>query len=145
MNPTAPRNRSNLCVSAVLVARGFSSLMHIPPAVLGGFVVVLSVLGAYGVRNNIADVYMCVAFGILGYYMTRYYFPAPPLVLGVILGPLAERYFMTSLANYDNQLTIFLTRPISATIIVLALLFILWAFLPEMKRTVLRRKAATLN
>jgi putative tricarboxylic transport membrane protein len=102
----------------------------VPPTVLGAFIVVLSVVGAYGVRNNIADVYICLAFGVLGYLMKHFSFPSAPLVLGVILGPLAERYFMTSMANYDNDPTIFLTRPISGGIMTFAALFILWALMP---------------
>ena len=131
---------ANLCMigAGVLVARGFASLMKVPPTVLGAFIVVLSVVGAFGVRNNIADVYICLSFGVIGYLMKRYDFPSAPLVLGVILGPLAERYFMTSLANYDNDLTIFFTRPISATILGFAGLFVLWALVPDMKGKVMR-------
>lgn len=126
---------ANLCMigAGALVARGFSSLMRVPPTVLGAFIVVLSVVGAYGVRNNIADVYICLSFGVIGYLMKRFDFPSAPLVLGVILGPLAERYFMTSLANYDDQLSIFVTRPISASILGFAGLFVLWALVPDMR------------
>ena len=131
---------ANLCMIAAgaLVARGFASLMKVPPTILGAFIVVLSVVGAFGVRNNIADVYICLSFGVLGFLMKRYEFPSAPLVLGVILGPLAERYFMTSLANYDNDLTIFFTRPISGTILALAALFVLWALVPDIKGKVYR-------
>ncbi len=131
---------ANLCMigAGVVVARGFASLMKVPPTVLGAFIVVLSVVGAFGVRNNIADVYICLSFGVLGYLMKRFDFPSAPLVLGVILGPLAERYFMTSLANYDDDLTIFFTRPISATILAFAGLFVLWALVPDVKSKLTR-------
>ena len=131
---------ANLCMigAGATVARGFSFLMKVPPTVLGAFIVVLSVVGAFGVRNNIADVYICLSFGVIGYLMNRFSFPSAPLVLGVILGPLAERYFMTSLANYDNDLTVFFTRPISATILALASLFVLWALIPNIQSKLLR-------
>jgi putative tricarboxylic transport membrane protein len=116
------------------VARGFAQLMRIPPAVLGAFIVVLSVIGAFGVRNNIFDVHVCLLFGVVGLVMKRFDFPSAPLVLGVILGPLAERYFLTSLANYDDRLSVFLTRPISATILLMALGFLAWAMWPRMTR-----------
>ncbi|MDH4134500.1 MAG: tripartite tricarboxylate transporter permease, partial [Gammaproteobacteria bacterium] len=123
---------ANICMILVgsLVARGFAHLMKVPPAILSGFIVVLSVLGAFGVRNNIFDVYVCIVFGVIGYVMKLYKFPTAPLVLGVILGPLAERYMLTSLANYDNNLAIFVERPISFGILFLAVLFILWVFTP---------------
>ena len=127
-----------MIVAGVLVARGFANLMKIPPTILGAFIVILCVVGAYGVRNNIVDVYICLAFGLIGYFMKRYGFPSAPLVLGVILGPLAERYFMTSLANYDDDLTIFFTRPISGTILAIAALFVAWALLPDLKGRVRR-------
>lgn len=130
---------ANLCMigAGALVARSFASLMRVPPTILGAFIVVLSVVGAYGVRNNIADVYICLVFGVIGYLMKRFDFPSAPLVLGVILGPLAERYLMTSLANYDDDPTIFFTRPISATILGFACLFVLWALIPGIKERVL--------
>jgi putative tricarboxylic transport membrane protein len=134
-----------MIAAGVLVARGFSSLMKVPPTILGAFIVILSVLGAYGVRNNIFDVYVCLIFGVIGYIMKVVKFPTAPLVLGVILGPLAERYFMTSLANYDNDLTIFFTRPISATILAFATLFVLWALIPELKRNLASRRTPVLQ
>jgi putative tricarboxylic transport membrane protein len=122
-----------MIIAGSLVARGFSHLMKVPPAVLSGFIVVLSVLGAFGVRNNIFDVYVCIIFGVIGYFMKLYKFPAAPLVLGVILGPLAERYFLTSLANYDNNLAIFVQRPISLGILMFAVMFLLWVLTPDLK------------
>jgi len=123
-----------MIVAGFAVARGFAQLMRIPPAILGAFIVVLSVIGAFGVRNNVFDIYVCLAFGVAGYVMKRCGFPSAPLVLGVILGPLAERYFLTALANYDNQLSIFLTRPISATILAMAAGFLIWAMWPTIRR-----------
>lgn len=113
--------------------------MRTPPSILAAFIIVLSVVGAFGVRNNIFDVYVCLAFGVLGWGMKRIGFPSAPLVLGVILGPLAERYFLTSMANFKQDWTVFFTRPISATILGLALIFILWSLAPSIKGVMRRR------
>ncbi|MGB7205493.1 MAG: tripartite tricarboxylate transporter permease [Anderseniella sp.] len=120
------------------VAQLFSTLMRTPPSILAAFIVVLSVVGAYGVRNNIFDVYVCLAFGVLGWGMKRIGFPSAPLVLGVILGPLAERYFLTAMASSHQDWTVFFTRPISATILGLALVFVLWSLAPGIKRVLKR-------
>lgn len=125
--------------AGMIVSRGFATIMKVPPTVLGAFIVVLSVVGAYGVRNNIADVYICLGFGVLGYVMKHFSFPSAPLVLGIILGPLAERYFMTALANYDNDPTIFFTRPISGSIMAFSMLFIVWALVPGIGGMLIRR------
>ena len=122
-----------MVVVSAAVARGFGMLMRVDATIICAFIVVFSVVGAFGVRNNIADVFICMAFGILGFYMKRFGFPAAPLVLGVILGPLAEGYLMTSMANYHDDLTIFFTRPKSAVLMAFAFLFILWALSPELK------------
>jgi putative tricarboxylic transport membrane protein len=121
-----------MIVAAIGVAQVFSTLMRTPPAILAAFIVVLSVIGAYGVRNNIFDVYVCLpSASSAGHEAHR--LPAAPMVLGVILGPLAERYFMTSLANYGQDWTVFFTRPISGTIFSLAALFALWSLYPGLK------------
>lgn len=122
-----------MILAAVGVARAFATLMRVPPAILGAFIVVLSVLGAYGVRNNIVDVYTCPGFGVVGFVFKRIDFPTPPLILGVILGPLAERYFLTSMINYGNDWTIFFTRPISGTILAVAFLFLAWSLWPLLR------------
>ena len=133
---------ANLLMIAVglLVARAFAMIMRIPPVLLFGFIVVLCLVGAFGVRNNIADVYICIGFGILGYVLRRFGIPAAPLILGVILGPLAERYFLTSMISYDNQFTIFFVRPLSATILALALTFLLWSLWPTIRGVIHRHR-----
>ncbi len=57
-----------MILASVLVARGFGTLMRTNPAIICAFIIVFSLVGAFGVRNNIADVYICIAFGILGFY-----------------------------------------------------------------------------
>lgn len=131
---------ANLLMIAVgvLVARAFALLMKIPPVLLFGFIVVLCLVGAFGVRNNMADVYICIGFGVLGYLLRRFGVPSAPLILGVILGPLAERYFLTSMISYDNQISIFFTRPLSAAIMALSLMFLLWSLWPNLRKLITR-------
>lgn len=128
----------------MLVARGFAYLMRVPPAILFVFIIVLSVVGAFGVRNNIADVYICIAFGVLGYFMKRFGVPTAPLILGVILGPLAERYYLTSMASNQNDLTVFFTRTISGGIMLFTFCMLLWSLWPGV-RDLLRARAARRN
>lgn len=128
-----------MIVAGVVVARGFSMILKVPPAVVGAGIIVMSIVGAYGVRSNIFDVYVCLFFGLVGYVMKRTDFPSAPLVLGVILGPLAEGYFMTSLANYDNDLSTFVTRPISGSILAFSVLFVAWAVVPDLLKKLKRR------
>ncbi len=127
-----------MIAAGIGVAQIFSTLMRTPPAILAAFIIILSVIGAYGVRNNVFDIYVCLAFGVLGWGMKRIGFPSAPLVLGVILGPLAERYFLTSMASSHGDWTVFVTRPISGFILLLALLFVVWTLWGPIRTSVLR-------
>jgi len=63
-----------------------------------------------------------VAFGVVGYFFDRIKFPIAPLVLGTILGPLAETSFMTTMISFQNDWTIFFTRPISGVLMAVTII-----------------------
>lgn len=90
---------------------------------------------AFALRNDLADVSLTMLFGVLGFVMRRYDLPVPPLVMGVILGPMAEAYFLTSMVSSGNDLTVFLTRPVSAVVLAASVLLVAWPL-------VRRRRAA---
>jgi putative tricarboxylic transport membrane protein len=66
-----------------------------------------------------------IGFGVLGYLFERWKFPVAPLVLGVILGPLAEESFKNSMISFSNDWTVFFTRPIAGTMMTLTILVLL--------------------
>ncbi len=125
---------ANVLMVAVglLAARGFASLMRLPAAVLGAFIIALCFVGAFALRNNLADVWLTMGFGVLGFVMRRYALPIPPLILGLILGPLAEQYFLTSMVSYQNDLGVFFTRPVSAILLVASLLLLTWPLIQSL-------------
>jgi putative tricarboxylic transport membrane protein len=104
----------------------FATLMKVPAPILNTFIVVFCFLGAYALHNDMADVWLTMLFGILGFFMRRYDLPIPPLVMGIILGPMAEQFFLTSMIANQNDPTVFVTRPVSAAILSIAALMIGW-------------------
>lgn len=86
-------------------------------------------MGAYGLRNNIFDMWLMAIFGIVGYLMRRYNLPIPPMILGLILGPLAEDYFLTSVTSSGEDPLVFFTRPISGILMVISLFIFFWLFI----------------
>jgi putative tricarboxylic transport membrane protein len=68
-------------------------------------------------------------FGIVGYFMRRYDLPSPPMILGLILGPLAEKYFLTSMIGAENDFSIFFRRPVSGSIMVISIALLIMPFL----------------
>jgi putative tricarboxylic transport membrane protein len=111
-----------MCLIGYFAAKVLVKVLDFPEAVVSAYVVMCCFLGAFAARNNVTDLWLLASFGILGYLFERFRFPITPLVLGVILGPLAETNFMTTMVSYNNDWTIFFTRPISGTIMVLAII-----------------------
>lgn len=104
-------------------------VLDFPEAVVSAFVMMLCFVGALSIRNNITDLYLMIGFGVLGYLLEKFRFPIAPLVLGAILGPLAEESFMNTMISFGNDWTVFFTRPISGTIMAAVALAILVPFL----------------
>jgi putative tricarboxylic transport membrane protein len=126
-----------ILANVVMIALGFGAalsfamLMRVPAAILNTFIVVFCFLGAFALRNDVADVWLTMLFGVLGFFMRRYDLPIPPLVMGIILGPMAEQYFLTSMVSHGNDLTVFFTRPVSASVLLLSAALVVW---PLVKR-----------
>ena len=95
------------------------------------FVLTLVFIGTYMLRVNILDVGVAILAGIFGFMMRRYGFPLITIAIGFILGPLAERSFLQSMQMSDGSILVFVTRPISAVLVALALLTLI---LPLVKK-----------
>jgi putative tricarboxylic transport membrane protein len=117
-----------------LAALSFATLMKVPAPILNTFIVVFCFIGAYALRNDMADVWLTMLFGVLGFFMRRYDLPIPPLVMGVILGPMAESYFLTSMVANAGDLSVFVTRPVSAVVLALAALMLVWPLVKSARR-----------
>jgi putative tricarboxylic transport membrane protein len=84
-------------------------------------VLVLAIVGVYSFRNTVLDVLVMFTFAVLGFFMKKYDFPQAPVVLGLILGDRAEISLRQSLTISQNDPSIFFTQPISAVLLITAL------------------------
>ncbi|MBI4735378.1 MAG: tripartite tricarboxylate transporter permease [candidate division NC10 bacterium] len=100
----------------------WASMLRVPYRILMPLIVTISAVGVFATDNNIFDMWVMFAFGIIGYLMRKLEFPAAPAVLGLVLGPLVERSLRQSLTISHGDLSIFFTRPISALLTICALL-----------------------
>ncbi|KJS01978.1 MAG: hypothetical protein VR68_04055 [Peptococcaceae bacterium BRH_c4a] len=124
-----------MAVIGMAVSRHIAKLTNINIGILAPVIVTLTVIGSYALGNNIYDVWTMVAFGILGYFMKNHGYHPAALVLGLILGPMAEKGFRQSLVlSNGNLLEYFFTRPISVTLIVLIVLTMVGPLLMEKRR-----------
>ena len=116
----------------------WAQLIRVPYPYLAPGIMVLCLIGAYGIRNSFFDVGVAFAMGILGYVMRKLEYPAAPVVLALILSPMMEDALRQSLTISKGALAIFVTRPISLTLLVLAAVSVLLALYARRKG----RKAA---
>jgi putative tricarboxylic transport membrane protein len=100
-------------------------ILKIPYHFLFSLILLLCVIGSYITNNSIYDVIIMAVFGLIGYLMKKLDYEAAPLVLALVLGPMMEKAFQRSLMISDGALNIFVTRPISGTFLIVAVLILL--------------------
>ena len=104
------------------------ALLRIPFAWMYPAILVFVALGVYSVNNNTFDIYSVAALGIMGYVLMVLKFEPAPLLLGYILGPMLEEYLRRALLISRGDPSIFIDRPISATLLAFTAALLVWAF-----------------
>lgn len=110
---------SLIIATAVMLAmeyfglRVFAKLLSVPKHILLPVIFSLCVVGAYGLNNRLFDVWVVLFFGVIGFVLTKLKFPTSPMILGIILGPMAETGFRRGLQLNDGLFLPFFARPIA--------------------------------
>jgi len=115
----------------------FIWVLKLPFTILAPIIFVLCVIGGYVPTQDMHDVWLMLIFGVVGYLMRKLDYPMAPAVLAIVLGPLAEPALRQSLIGSQGDVMIFFERPISGTIMVFAIFFLV---LPLAKVVKDRRK-----
>jgi putative tricarboxylic transport membrane protein len=112
-------------------------VLSIPRDLLYAGILVFATLGAYSLHQSWVDLLTLYVFGLLGFAMRRWDIPVGPAVIGLILGPLAETQFRRALSISQGDATVFVTHPISATLLAITVLLIVlpWLFRRVKTRT----------
>jgi len=100
-------------------------LLKVPYRILMPLILLFCLIGAYSINNNVTDVIIMIIFGIVGYILRKFGYEPAPLILAFILGPMLETAFRQSLIMGDGRFGIFVERPISAVILVIAVLVVI--------------------
>lgn len=103
----------------------FAKIIHIPQELLTALLMVICCAGAFAVANSSFEVHIMLIFGVIAYFLNKFDFPSVPIVLGMVLGPIAESNLRNSLALSNGSLLIFLKRPISLIFIILTFVLII--------------------
>ena len=118
-------------------------VLAIPKPWLYSGILIFATLGAYSLHQSVVDLVTLYVFGLLGFAMRRWGFPVAPAVIGLILGPLAETQFRRALSISQGDASVFLTQPISASLLALtvALVVVPWIVRARRKRAAVRSPA----
>jgi putative tricarboxylic transport membrane protein len=101
-----------------------ASLLRFPYYILYPVILVLCVIGGYSLNGAYFDLWLLFGFGVAGLFLRKLDFPPAPAILGVVLGPLIEASLRQSLAMSQGSWEIFISRPISAVLVVVLMLIL---------------------
>jgi putative tricarboxylic transport membrane protein len=111
-------------------------ILKVPYPILFPLILIFCVIGSYSLNNSVMEVLIMIFFGFVGYMLKKFDYEAAPLILSLVLGPRLESSLRRSLLMQQGDLTIFLTRPISAVFLVIAVILIFLPLLPKIRKKV---------
>ncbi|HJW48135.1 MAG TPA: tripartite tricarboxylate transporter permease, partial [Candidatus Limnocylindria bacterium] len=103
-------------------------LLDIPKPLLFAGITVISAVGVYSLNRNAFDLAVVFVLGVMGFLMKRYEFPLAPVILGIVLGPLIDNNLRRGMIMTDGNFIALLTRPGTAAILAVAVLFLVLPF-----------------
>jgi len=123
------------------------SLLKVPYRILYPCILLFCVIGVYSINNNAFDAILTALFGLFGYILVKTESEPAPMLLGYILGPLMEENLRRAMLLARGDFFVFFQRPISATLLIVAILLLLFVLLPETaeRRSLWRSKRGTAN
>jgi putative tricarboxylic transport membrane protein len=109
-------------------------VLEIPRPLLYAGILVFATLGAFSLHQSVVDLATLYVFGLLGFMIRRWGFPVAPAVIGLILGPLAESQLRRALAISQGDPSVFVTQPISATLLAITAAVLVFPLLMRLRR-----------
>ncbi|TDL77904.1 tripartite tricarboxylate transporter permease [Peribacillus frigoritolerans] len=103
----------------------FAKIIQTPKKYLIPIIVAISIFGVYAVQVSVYDLLLLLACGVLGYFLTKNDYPIAPLVLGLVLGPMIENNMRRALTISNGEYSIFFSRPLSISFLILTALWLL--------------------
>jgi putative tricarboxylic transport membrane protein len=102
-----------ILIYGLTLTRLLTKILQFPQTLIMPVVLVLCVVGSFAIAQRLFDIYVMLAFGVIGFALRQLNFPMAPLVLGIVLGDILEKNLRRGLVLQDGDLTPFFTRPIS--------------------------------
>lgn len=109
-------------------------LLKVPYAILFPLILIVCLIGSFSLNYSVFDIWMMGIFGIVGYGLRKLKFELTPLVLAFVLGPLCEDKLRQALLIHHGDISVFLTRPISAIFVAIALALVVLQLVPALRK-----------
>ncbi|SEM43626.1 TctA family transporter [Bosea lupini] len=117
-------------------------VLSVPRRVLMPIILLFAIVGSYAINNSLFDVGVMLAFGVLAFVLEENDFPVAPVILGVVLGPLLEEYFINSMIKSDGRLIGLVDRPIAAVLAAITIGIIGWTIIASIRASSRTEKLA---
>ncbi|MGH7887181.1 MAG: tripartite tricarboxylate transporter permease, partial [Candidatus Binatia bacterium] len=109
-------------------------VLKIPYSILFTLIFLFCLIGVYSLNNNVVEIFIMIAFGIIGFLMRKAGFEGAPFILALVLGPIMETSLRQSLIISRGSFAIFYNRPVAAILLLLSVTFLLTSIVPAFKR-----------
>ena len=123
-----------LCLGGALATRVFAQFQRLPGVLLVPSILILMCVGVYVINGRPVDLWIMLLAGIAGYFLEKVNVPLAPIILGMILGPMAEQSVRRALLISRGDATELVTRPISAVLAIATVLVILWPIFKALRQ-----------
>ncbi len=110
------------------------TLLRVPYRLLFPSIIVFCCIGIYSINNSPTDVMISAMYGVVGYWLIKHDFEAAPMLLGFVLGPLMEENLRRAMLIARGDATVFFTRPISGVLLGIAIMLLVLALLPMIRK-----------
>jgi putative tricarboxylic transport membrane protein len=124
-------------VTLLFSTKYIAKMIYIPNRFLGAFIMILSFVGVYSIRNSLADCVFAVVFGYIGYILRRLDWPLVPVVLGLVLGSIIIERLSAGAGQVKSAIDL-INRPVSGTLFVVIMMvigFIIWTSIKNRNET----------
>jgi len=128
-----------MCICGFAGIRLFSLVLKVPKQILTPAIFALCIIGSFAMKNSLFDVWVMLIAGVVGYFLSKLKVPTSPAILGLILGPMAEKNFRTALLKSGGDPSVFFSTVICWFFITL---IVVTLFGGQLKKVLFKKKAA---
>ena len=133
-----------MVIVAIGIAKVFAKVLSIPYKMLGTIIIMLCFLGSYSNNRNIADLYIMIIAGVLGFMFNKAHFNSAALILGLVLGPMVEKNLRNAIILAKGNLyTVFIAKPITLVLMIAIVLMLVFPLVKPYVMKLFKKEKAT--